>query len=289
MAPVIMKKNPDGFTVAESSGAVVLAHGVGEWAKRSVNIQHGCLHDCRYCYAKAMAIRFHRTTPEGWKNSRLRAKGVKAKWRQNVAPTLSGHDIMFPTSHDIHPGNLPECTKVLGKMLEAGNRVLVVSKPWLVCVKGLCRDLRDYRSQMTFRFTIGSADDKVLGYWEPGASKFQERLASLKHAHGEGFTTSVSCEPMLDMNVATVVAAVRPWVTDSIWLGRANRLIGTLGFNCPGDAEAVKAARMLLAGQDDDYLRSLYRRFKDDPLIRFKDSIKKVVGVARPTERGLDI
>ena len=157
------------------------------------------------------------------------------------------------------------------------------------CVKGLCSDLKAYQSQMTFRFTIGSADDKVLGWWEPGASKFKERLASLKHAHGKGFATSVSCEPMLDLNIGAVVDVVRPFVTDSIWLGRANRLMSTLSLNCPCDHQASWYGKKLLAGQSDDYLRSLYKRFKDDPLIRFKDSIKKVVGVARPTEKGLDI
>ena len=288
MAPIIGDTNPDGLTVTGNSGAIP-AHGVGEWARKSFNMQDGCPHDCRYCYAKAMAIRFDRATPEGWKNRKLREKDVKKTWRKKVEPTLSGHDIMFPTSHDINPGNLPECTKVLGRMLEAGNRVLIVSKPWLVCVKGLCKDLRAYQSQMTFRFTIGSADDKVLGWWEPGASKFKERLASLKHAHEQGFTTSVSCEPMLDTNIGAVVEAVRPWVTDSIWLGRANRLMSTLGFNCPGDHQAAWYGMKLMNEQSDDYLRELYGKFKDDPLIRFKDSIKKVVGVARPTERGLDI
>ena len=41
------------------------AHGTGEWAAGNVNIQNGCEHNCLYCYAKAMAIRFRRNTPEG--------------------------------------------------------------------------------------------------------------------------------------------------------------------------------------------------------------------------------
>lgn len=75
---------------------------------------------------------------------------------------------MFPTTHDIHPTNLPECITVLTRMLVEGNKVLVVTKPWLDCVKGLCRDLRTYKVQVAFRFTIGSDDDAILQYWEPG-------------------------------------------------------------------------------------------------------------------------
>ncbi len=36
--------------------------GTQEWAASNVNIQDGCEHDCRYCYAKTMAIRFKRAT-----------------------------------------------------------------------------------------------------------------------------------------------------------------------------------------------------------------------------------
>ncbi len=196
---------------------------------------------------------------------------------------------MFPTSHDILPSNLAQSVKVLEGMLAAGNRVLVVTKPWLACVKEMCEKLAPYRAQITFRFTIGSMNDQTLSFWEPGASCFKERLAALKHAHKAGFTTSVSCEPMLDVGIVKLVESVRPFVTDHIWLGRANQLISHIGRNCPEDEDAKRMARELLDQQDDQYLRNLYARFKDDPMIRFKDSIKKVAGIERPTQKGLDI
>lgn len=265
------------------------AGGVGEWARHSFNIQDGCSNDCRYCYAKSMAIRFRRSTPKAWKNGNLRKKNVSRKWRKNVEPSSQGNDIMFPTSHDITAANLRESVVVLTRMLAAGNKVLVVTKPWMDCVKELCEKLAPYRAQMTFRFTIGSADDQTLAFWEPGASRFKERLKSLKHAHKTGFKTSVSCEPMLDVKVDAVIEAARPFVTDSIWLGRANRLGGIIAVNCPRDDIARNEARKLLEQQNDNYLRNLHARFKDDPLIRFKDSIKKAVGIERPTAKGLDI
>jgi len=36
--------------------------GTQEWAASNVNIQDGCEHDCLYCYAKIMAIRYKRAT-----------------------------------------------------------------------------------------------------------------------------------------------------------------------------------------------------------------------------------
>ena len=259
------------------------AHGVDEWASSSVNYQDGCEHDCRYCYAKAMAIRFHRATPKSWCHPAVRTKDVKKSYRRREGR------IMLPTSHDITPSNLAETLLVLRKLLQSGNELLIVSKPHLDCVKALCADLTGYKTQILFRFTIGSADDKVLKYWEPGAPTFAERLAALKWAYQKRFATSVSCEPMLDKRVGEVVRATKPYVTDAIWLGRVNRLRQTLTINCPGDTEAMEKADQLLAEQTDDYLRELYRQYKADPQIKFKDSIKQAVGLVRPTKVGLDV
>ena len=75
------------------------AHGVGEWAKHSVNIQDGCEHDCRYCYAKTMAIRFKRATAASWGKPRLRQHDVDRGFTKRAGR------IMFPTAHDITARN----------------------------------------------------------------------------------------------------------------------------------------------------------------------------------------
>jgi len=230
-----------------------------------------------------MAIRFGRATDSTWHKSRPRMRDVMRRFRQRAGR------IMFPTSHDITPDNLDHCLTVLRAMLAPGNNVLIVSKPFLPCIEAICREFTLHRPQILYRFTIGSADESRLRYWEPNAPRFEERLNALKHAYHAGFATSISCEPMLDPNVGTLIEAVRPFVTDSIWLGRANRLRQTISLNCPGDREARRAATELLSQQPDAYLRKLYHHYNDDPLIKFKDSIKKAVGLERPTERGLDV
>lgn len=258
-------------------------HGTQEWAVHNVNIQLGCEHDCKYCYAKCMAIRFKRSTDRTWKRSQILRDKVTSRYGKK-----SGR-IMFPTTHDITPTNVNECVAVLRKMLEAGNDVLVVTKPDLSCVKKLCREFADFRKQILFRFTIGSANDDVLQYWEPNAPKYDERLNSLKWAFHHAFSTSVSSEPMLDQSMGTLVSAVRPYVTDAIWLGRVNQLGSAIAINCPKDATAAKNARELLAAHNDEWIEALYKRYCRDKKIKWKDSIKKVVGLKRPSQKGLDI
>jgi DNA repair photolyase len=257
--------------------------GTQEWAASNVNIQDGCEHDCRYCYAKTMAIRFKRATAKSWSTTHLRQHDVDRRY------TKRDGRIMFPTAHDITPANLDPCLDVLTRMLAAGNEVLIVSKPRVACVKRLCSGLLPYRAQIVFRFSIASTDNAVLSFWEPGAPAFEERLECLRLAHLSDYETSVSCEPILDADPDALVKAVRPYVTDSIWLGKINRLRNILPLNCPNDAEAVRHGEALMATQNDTAIRALYRRYRADPLIKWKDSIKTVVGLAHPKKHGLDI
>jgi DNA repair photolyase len=264
-------------------GSKKAAYGVAEWADHSVNIDLGCTNDCSYCYAKAMAIRFKRATPKSLARPRTDLSKVAKRFHKREGR------IMFPTSHDICRNNIDACLHTLHSMIGAGNDVLIVSKPDPKCIRRVCDEFADQKAQILFRFTIGSASDKTLRLWESGAPSFKERLAALRLAHERGFQTSVSCEPMLDMDIGAVVAEVLPFVTDAVWLGRVNNLRQAIALNCPDNAKVMAAADRLLAEQTDEWLRELYRRYCDNPKIKFKDSIKKAVGLARPTKAGLDV
>jgi DNA repair photolyase len=52
------------------------SHGASEWSVKTVNCCTGCSHDCRYCYAKEMAIRFKQVTAVQWPLERIRPKDV---------------------------------------------------------------------------------------------------------------------------------------------------------------------------------------------------------------------
>ena len=257
--------------------------GTYEWANCNANFINGCKHDCKYCYSKEMAIRFNRKTPDTWKIEEVRHHILNKKFSKHSGT------IMFPSSHDIHPDHLKETIIFLKKVLTAGNKILIVSKPHFECIKTICDTFPEFKSNVLFRFTIGSCDSEILKFWEPNAPNFPERLASLVFAHTEGFQTSVSCEPMLDDHVDMIFQKVLPFVTDAVWVGKANYLLKRLRINGASDNETITRANELLEWQSDEKILKLYNRFKNDPKIKWKESIKKVVGLEISTKNGLDI
>lgn len=254
--------------------------GFKEWTKYSVNCCSGCANDCKYCYAKGMAVRFKRLTKDEWSLERVRQKDVDKKQK------LYDGRVMFPSSHDITPGNFDACMIVIEKLLLAGNELLIVSKPHLACIRAICYSFKAYRDKIIFRFTIGACNNEILTFWEPNAPIYEERKASLIYAFEAGFETSVSVEPMLSADgVIDLVKDLHPFTTNSIWIGKMNHL-HSINVNNEEDFEAIQAIK---DGQCDKNIWNIYNEMKDNPLVRWKDSIKKVVGIEPPSEPGLDI
>jgi DNA repair photolyase len=185
--------------------------------------------------------------------------------------------IMFPSSHDITPTNLSYAIQHLHNILSAGNEVLIVTKPHLEVIERLCDEFADYKEQILFRFTIGSKKSKNLSFWEPSAPLYEERKAALIHAYEKGFQTSLSCEPMLDDNVEGVVNDLQDFITETIWIGKMNLLKGRLKMNGYSDSLSLQKADELIAMQSDEKIIALVERLKDNPKIRWKESIKKVL------------
>jgi hypothetical protein len=254
---------------------------VGSW--RTFQGKAGHLRPDLSAVAKSMAIRFKRKTPVTWKNEVLAPGKIQKGFHKR-----NGR-IMFPSSHDITPAHLDECMIFLKNILGPGNEVLVVSKPHFDCIKRVCDELFAYKDKIMFRFTMGSVESRTLKFWEPNAPDFAERLESLNYAFEKGFQTSISCEPILDNHAGDLIALVSPYVTNSIWLGKVNNLLGRLKVNGKNDHATTQRAKDLLELQSDQKIRQLYSQYKDNPLIKWKASIKKVVGLKVPTESGLDV
>lgn len=258
--------------------------GTKEWAVKNYNILSGCSHDCKYCYAKSMAIRFKRKTADTWKEEEL----LQEAYSKKVGKAKG--QVMYPSSHDITPEHLREHVDFIHKIISAGNDILIVSKPHFKCIQRICDHLiiRQHRENILFRFTIGSANNSVLKLWEPGAPSFEERLKSLKYAYSNCFKTSVSCEPMLDNYIDDVVDQVYPYVNDAIWLGNLNQAKARLNFN--GCSEEMKESmEQLLEWQNEERTKKLYNRYKKNSKIKYKESIKKIVGLDTASTIGLDI
>lgn len=252
-----------------------------EWAVRSHSWISGCAHDCKYCYAKAMAIQYGRKTAANWSTEDVRSHDVNKKFKKPDGC------IELPHSHDISPQNLDVSMKVLGGLLACGNQLLILSKPHMHCIEHICRAFGEHKDNIVFRFTIGSSDSDVLRFWEPNAPSLDERKECLRYAFNEGFRTSVSCEPMLDQNIDVLVDDINPLVTETIWIGKMKSVKKRLAINGAADAHTLQRADALIESQSNDKIQALYEELRDNPKIRWKESIKEVVGlppVGRPGE-----
>jgi len=125
----------------------------------------------------------------------------------------------------------------------------------------------------------------VLKLWEPNAPDYDQKLESLKYAFNAGYQTSVSCEPMLDDKVDDVIQKVIPYVTETIWIGKPNKLNERLSMNgFKNDQVIMGSARSLRELFSDEYILNLYERHRNNPKIMWKDSIKKIMTKVRENE-----
>lgn len=237
-----------------------------DWSNKTVNFATGCENDCRYCYAKGMAVRFKQVEEGQWNQMRIRQHDVEKRHKDY------GEIVMFPSSHDITPAVLDEAVTVLGNLLKVGNRVLVVSKPHFDCIERLCGEFSEFKDDILFRFTIGARNNEILSFWEPGAPSFEERKDALRYAYDTGFATSVSMEPILDMDdVIDLFFELEPFVTETIWAGKMNHLKKNISFDGP-EVDRIEE------GQRQENCDLVHELLKDEPKARFKTGFIKRTG-----------
>jgi hypothetical protein len=208
-----------------------IAFGTKQWSEKSYNYQDSregvCPNCCLYCFINQIFVTYHRdqirrvaadlelhgaciysrpghlllSQKEGLRPAfKPDLKQLRKGWSTTRKPKL----YMSPTSHDILPDNVDAAIEAYRKLLRAGNYLLVVSKPRVECIEKLIGELSDYRERMRFRFTITSANQRVLDVFEPFAPSFDERRKALRIAFDAGFQTSASLEPFLTDPVETI-------------------------------------------------------------------------------------
>lgn len=246
--------------------------GTKEWSKHSSNIFIGCKHNCLYCYARATPPgRIHLQKGYSWDTM------VRTKKSCEKAKKLNGQ-IMFPTLHDIIPEHLDDTVDYLTRWLQAGNKILITTKPHIECVKRLCKDLEAYKEQITFRFTIGCMDNKTLRFWEPNAPNYEERKESLIYAYNKGYKTSISCEPRLKDDTHELIRDLSPFVTHSIWLGMMNKTDKRIDKTnwTQTDYQFLNTVNTI---QTKPYLQAFYNTYKNNPMICWKNELRETLGL----------
>lgn len=238
--------------------------GTKEWMPNSRNICDGCENDCLYCYGKMKGIRYKRRTKEDWHEMRL------LKVRQSTKKVEGG--IMFPTTHDLHYRHRDCWLPFLKEMLVNGNDVLIVSKPQLESINLICSTLYKYKSQIEFRFTIGTLNEHVRKFWEPNAPTMEERVDALNCAYTGGFRTSVSMEPVLTKYPDEVINAIQSMVTETIWIGCMNHM-SKKDFTC----DTIDWYERIQEINSYNNMKRIYEQLKDNPKIRWKDSVRDLL------------
>lgn len=265
--------------VFNASDPVSKLTGLEQLTTNTYNIIDGCQNNCKYCQNCTLPEKKKKVSnPLIWKTK------VSKEIDLDKVKRMRG-PILFPSNHDITPDDVTHVSKLLREFLFSGSNFIITTKPHLTCIEQMCADLKHFKSGLIFRFSIGSADSKVLKFWEPNCTGFEERLECLKLAHSKGFKTSVSCQPMLDGDVDSVIEAVSPYVTENIFIGKVENLKVNLAQNHHNDEATLYKADQLLQIQSDENILRLYQTHKDNPLIIWEKNIVEVLdkhGVLEP-------
>ncbi|NLE05435.1 MAG: hypothetical protein GX638_11640 [Crenarchaeota archaeon] len=259
--------------------------GTLEWASHNENFVSGCFHNCLYCYSKEMAIRFKRKSSANWHIEDVNNDKLNKNFKK-----FDGR-VMFPSSHDITPNILSESVLFLNRLLEADNDVLLVSKPHMFCIEKICNKFESFKKNILMRFTIGSLNSATLKIWEPNAPDFDERFNCLKYAFDKGFQTSLSIEPILDNidNTSQLIEDCLPYITDAVWIGKPNFLLRRLRTNGALTPLILQKATELENDLKDDNIKQLFKKYKSNKKVKWKDSIKSIIGMKKATSAGQDI
>ena len=247
--------------------------GFRELSDHSVNIQLGCEHNCRYCWARADAVdRYHRCTDGQWVTPVINQEKVDLPWRRKYKGVVA-----FPTCHDITDRNMSEYLCVLRKLLDAGNDVRITTKASWPVIPVICEAYLDYKPRIHFTFTLGSTNDNVLGFWEPGAPNYAARLGCLEYAYFKGYRTSVICEPYLDGWAVQLYESVKDYITEEFWLGKLNKFEKRVCLEGVTDEQMNRFVRPLKLLLGDDYVMEMVRALAGRPHVKFKESVQAVI------------
>lgn len=123
---------------------------------------------------------------------------------------------------DITEESFESSINELRKLLRTQDEMLITITAEPMQVFKLINQITEFKEKVHFRFKINSYKDRILAFWEPNTPTFQERFLALRIAYRNGFKTSVSMEPYLDIDPTQVIHALHSYVTESIWVGKMN-------------------------------------------------------------------
>lgn len=196
----------------------------GEYAGLALNLYRGCDHGCNYCWASRV---LHMTkdafgTPLPRKNI-LEMTRTDAKALQDAGNQTSVL-LCFTTDPYCHADVRLKLTR------QAVSSLLHHEQPLTILTKGGQRSQRDFDilqelpDLVTYATTLtfDPQHEDMRIHYEPNAAPTHERLAALAKAKDLGFSTWVSCEPVIDpVQTLALIREAAP-ATDLFKVGKWN-------------------------------------------------------------------
>ncbi|NTV57847.1 MAG: radical SAM protein [Deltaproteobacteria bacterium] len=186
-----------------------------------VNPYTGCQVNCRYCYARLFMKRYsgHKeawgefvdvkiNAPEVLRKQLQRAKRGTA-WISSVCDPYQPLEAKYELTR-----------RCLKELLEKQFPVNIQTKSKLVL-----RDmdlLKDFK-EIEVGFTITTNDEKIAGFFEPGAASVADRMKALERIHSSGIKTFAFIGPLLPGDPEKLVADLDGSV-DRVFIDRMNYL-----------------------------------------------------------------
>lgn len=258
--------------------------GLWQWVTWYSNWVKGCKNACKYCYQMTKEVcRFNRMTYDEWQNFKVKDPVIRFNNGKTIKKVkkLEGWGVL-PGTHDVFPEILDESITYIREHLEIGNNLILVTKPRLECVKSIMEEFEEYKDQILFRFTITSNDDNLLEFWEPNASRFDERELCLSLAFREGFQTSVSIEPFLDKTLIPLIDVLAPHISEVLWVGAMNHLKRISKLVNPKSSEFQYVKKITSM---DNLIKIIGQINKLHPLVKekiqYKDSFDKALEISK--------
>lgn len=240
----------------------------GERTEFNANIQVTCSNDCVYCGSAVKAVE------RGF--VRDRARWANDFLLKQVPAFNKKYDcvVRYPTNHDVTLKYLDRHCKAIQEILEAGNDLVINTKPRLRCMEAVAKVCADHKVNVIFNLSITSLDETQSIFWEKNAPLPTERIAAMKFLSERGFRIGVSVEPLLQGSGSAmeIYNAVFPYVTESICFGTMSMVAERVDTTSPGYIEALTNIKRY---QSEDNLRFLYNSMKNLPKVTFKNTISK--------------
>ena len=196
-----------------------------EYGDYTMNHVQGCVHGCKYpCYAFLMKKRFGQVKDyEAWLKPCLVSNTLELLDKE--IPKLRGKitSVQLCFTTDPFMNGYSEVTRMsidaIRKLNKAGIKCITLTKGLLPI------ELVNLSPENEHGITLVSLDESFRERMEPGASSYENRIASLQALHEAGCRTWVSIEPyptpnMIEQDLRTILERIA--FVDRIIFGRIN-------------------------------------------------------------------